>query len=782
MRAAGLLWRAEVRTHRRALVVLVLTVALGSAVSLASLAGARRTAGAHGELLESVNAFDLGISLNAYDPLTLPDRLEAIPGVAEASQHTGFFDIVSPDLPPDEPVFWFGPPDGQKTVDRPVVYEGRLGETVDELAVNTTLAERADLTVGDHLELVELDTTTGEPVGGREVEIVGIMGLPESVLEDEADANAIAYLSPAYVRRALDRHVWGQALLTVDPGADAAVARALAEQGFEQDQDQAGLRRQAQDSVRVLAVALTGLGLLAGAASVAVAVQWLLRLTRRDDGEELALDALGCRPGQRRLADLAVAATGAVPAVVLGGLLAAAASSLFPVGSLRAVPAVRGPSVDALVLLGGGGLLVGLVVVTTTAIAELGRRRTGRREPLAVPLGPLAALPTAAAGVRLAAASSRLGAYTGLVAALAAAVAAMTFTGSLDRLVDDPDRSGFTWDLMAKEAFTPLDHDAIEAVIAEAEGIERATGLGFTEARVAGRPQVLSVWTTFAGSPFPPVLDGEAPTGPFELLVGRRTLDDLDLQLGDRVPVEIFEFEDVFSSDPIGSVEQDFTVVGTVVAPAIGVGGTEVPRLDDGVAMAGADLARLLPEVRPSNLFLFELTDDVDPDDFRAEYFPDGLPDEFAFATEWLTSAQPSEVIEAASARPALAAATAALLLAVVATFGHALLGIARDRRRSYAVLSAVGFTPRQLRATILWQAAVGIVGAVVIAVPVGVVAGRWLWRAYATDIGVLPEPATPVTAIAMVVAATVLAALVAAQVPATRARRAGTVARDRDT
>ena len=92
-------------------------------------------------------------------------------------------------------------------------------------------------------------------------------------------------------------------------------------------------------------------------------------------------------------------------------------------------------------------------------------------------------------------------------------------------------------------------------------------------------------------------------------------------------------------------------------------------------------------------------------------------------------------------------------------------------------MLTAVGFTPRQLRATILWQAAVGAGVALAVGVPVGIVAGRWLWQAYAADIGVATRPDVPAVAIVVAVVASLAASMLASLIPAARAERSGTAA-----
>lgn len=84
--------------------------------------------------------------------------------------------------------------------------------------------------------------------------------------------------------------------------------------------------------------------------------------------------------------------------------------------------------------------------------------------------------------------------------------------------------------------------------------------------------------------------------------------------------------------------------------------------------------------------------------------FPDGLPDEFGVTTEWFTSAEPSEVTQADSASDVLVLSMIALALGVLAAVGNNLIGFVRERRNAFAVLKAIGFTPTQIRTTVLWQ------------------------------------------------------------------------------
>jgi predicted lysophospholipase L1 biosynthesis ABC-type transport system permease subunit len=104
-------------------------------------------------------------------------------------------------------------------------------------------------------------------------------------------------------------------------------------------------------------------------------------------------------------------------------------------------------------------------------------------------------------------------------------------------------------------------------------------------------------------------------------------------------------------------------------------------------------------------------------------------------------------------------------LLALIAagTLAHTLASSTRRRRHDLAILKTIGFTRRQVRYAVAWQATIIAGIALLIGLPAGVAGGRWAWRLLATQLGVLPEPAVPLTAIFIAIpAALVLANLIA--------------------
>jgi putative ABC transport system permease protein len=89
----------------------------------------------------------------------------------------------------------------------------------------------------------------------------------------------------------------------------------------------------------------------------------------------------------------------------------------------------------------------------------------------------------------------------------------------------------------------------------------------------------------------------------------------------------------------------------------------------------------------------------------------------------------------------------------------HALISSVRRRRRDLAILKTLGFVRRQISTTVAWQATTFAMAAVLVGLPLGIVAGRWGWRLTAEQLGVAATPITPpMTLLAIAVGAIVAA------------------------
>jgi ABC-type lipoprotein release transport system permease subunit len=94
-----------------------------------------------------------------------------------------------------------------------------------------------------------------------------------------------------------------------------------------------------------------------------------------------------------------------------------------------------------------------------------------------------------------------------------------------------------------------------------------------------------------------------------------------------------------------------------------------------------------------------------------------------------------------------------------------------RRRRQDLAILKAVGFLGRQVRATVAWQATAIAASGLIIGLPLGVAAGRWAWTLFASGFAIEPVPViSPLVLLALPVV--LLLANAVAAVPARAAAR----------
>ena len=76
------------------------------------------------------------------------------------------------------------------------------------------------------------------------------------------------------------------------------------------------------------------------------------------------------------------------------------------------------------------------------------------------------------------------------------------------------------------------------------------------------------------------------------------------------------------------------------------------------------------------------------------------------------------------------------------------------------------------MAATAAWQGTAFAVVALALGLPLGLAAGRWLWRAIADQLGIVPAPRLPILAVLVMFPAVLVVANVAAVVPGWLAAR----------
>jgi hypothetical protein len=113
-----------------------------------------------------------------------------------------------------------------------------------------------------------------------------------------------------------------------------------------------------------------------------------------------------------------------------------------------------------------------------------------------------------------------------------------------------------------------------------------------------------------------------------------------------------------------------------------------------------------------------------------------------------------------------------ALSLFGAATMVHLLLVSVARRRKETGLLKSLGFIRRQVAAAVCWQATTVALVGIAVGAPIGIAAGKVLWRMFATNFGVVPVPVVQPLLLAALVTGVLAAANMLAVVPALLAAR----------
>jgi len=429
-------------------------------------------------------------------------------------------------------------------------------------------------------------------------------------------------------------------------------------------------------------------------------------------------------------------------------------SPWFPIGGPRQYDLDHGVHADWLVLGAAAFVLAALVVAAAVATAWWRAGDRASDAPRLSGAGAWAARvglsPALQVGSRLAVEPGRghravpvRTALVGAIAGVLGVVACITFRSGITDAVASPQRSGVVWDYEVAAGNGPLAGDALASIAADPAVGAVLSAQWARALPVDGVPTPTYGTTAVKGSLPWVILSGRAPRGNAEIAFAPVTAAALHVGVGDYVLV---------GGDP----SRRMTVVGTALVPA-----SSHTDYDQSAWMSQSALHGALASVSGAS------TDDVEgyalirwrpgasspaivaaTRRFHSAYAADGFAG---------TPTLPSAVVELGKLRVLPFALAAFFALLAIATVAHALVTTVRRRRHDLAVMRSFGFTGRQSRVAIAWQATLIAGAGVVIGIPLGIVVGRSVWRWLAHSFPVAYVPPLALVAVVLVVPAAIL-------------------------
>jgi hypothetical protein len=474
----------------------------------------------------------------------------------------------------------------------------------------------------------------------------------------------------------------------------------------------------------------------------------------------------------RRTAVFAMVAPATVTAIVgavAGIVVAIALSPRFPIALTRHYDIDVGFHADWPVLaLGAVGLVVAIGVaawVTAELRVRRGEAASAGRPSAARALS--ADLPPAMLiGSRLAIEPGRgrravpvRSAMVGAIVGVLGFVGCLTFRSGLSETVTDPTRSGIVWDYyVASDGTMP---PRLVEQIADDPAIAAALHAPWARAiTVKGRPTPMFGTDTRKGHIDFVMLEGHAPRGPSEIVFAPQTAKDLHAHVGDVVRAGQGRGEPL-------------RVVGIALLPV-----TSHTDYDKSAWVTNATLARVSPPAKSVGFDFIE--------DYVLVRFRPGA--DVAAATKRLSSLKPparsqiglypgdatlpTAVVSLGDLRALPFALAVFFALLASATVAHALVTTVRRRAPDLAILRSIGFTRRDARVAIAWQSTLLAVVGLLIGVPLGIIAGRLVWKQLAENFPVVYVPPLALFGVLLVIPIAIAIANALAAGPAYAATR----------
>jgi len=317
--------------------------------------------------------------------------------------------------------------------------------------------------------------------------------------------------------------------------------------------------------------------------------------------------------------------------------------------------------------------------------------------------------------------------------------------------VSTPSAYGWTWDITEGDtkAFAPGDDcSPVTTRLVRAPELTAVATFCNADVEIAGRPVTAWGFRQLRGHITPGTVKGRAPSRPSEIALGAETLEQAGVEVGDDVTVA-------------GSARsRRYRVVGQAVLPSV----SDPQPVADGAVFTARGLSQLGDASGGWNLVV-RLRPGLSSEEATKRLVPISGTSGTALGPTVPTEIDRVRRIDGLPAALAVFVAVVALV-----AVGFALVTTVRRRRRELAVLKTLGFSRRQVRATLAWHASTVAAVGLVIGIPLGLVAGRAVWLAVADQLGVSTDPTWPVLGVLLLVPAAFLAVNLVAAVPALRA------------
>jgi ABC-type lipoprotein release transport system permease subunit len=527
---------------------------------------------------------------------------------------------------------------------------------------------------------------------------------------------------------------------------------------------------------------LTALAALVGILALA---QALARQAAVEAETFPTLGALGANRRQLFVLTMARTLVVAVAGAVGGMLLAAALSSFVPVGEARLADPAPGFSFDPLLL--GGGAATAVLVVLALGVwpavrnSRLALRRDGgasvRSSRIAALLSASGAPPSALIGVRNAVERGRgrtavpvSSAIVGAVLAVAVLCATAVFGSSLTYLTGTPAQYGQDFDAWVASNGTGTAAQNAQLVAAtERPGIEAITaGIGGA-VTINGHLVDALAGQSLRGPLLITTINGRLPAQADEVVLGSKTMRQVDAHVGSTVRVAL--------AGATGGATRvrSYHVVGTTVLPADfnseGLGTGAVFTLDGLVGRScpprtGSRACAASSVAARDGVFIVRAAPGLQGTAALASL-------RRAYPSQLNLPRPPTDLINFGEAVNFPLIFGVIVVLFGVATLLHLLLSSLKRRRQEVGLLKALGFVRRQVALSVSWQTTTVAVIGLVLGVPLGIAAGRLIWTAFASNLGVVAVPVVTVWVVAAIAAGTLVIANLLAVGPALAASRA---------